>query len=158
MADTALFGCQSVFAHHNVGNFLCCVPVRTFATHGDMATLEKGLHASPWWIIIVLGIPFAIAIWHFFAKLLPDACGFFFAGKRIPQVALLVLSSFTVFVFALGAAGIHGYGEVSHWISTFSACVLFPVVVILCWPRKSSPLTHPAVTQWPWELQACQGR
>ena len=41
----------------NVGNFLCYVPVRTFATHADMATLEKGLHASPWWIITVLGIP-----------------------------------------------------------------------------------------------------
>ena len=68
----------------NVGNFLCYVPVRTFTTHTDMATLEKGLRASPWWIITVLGIPFAIAIWHFFAKLLPDACGFLFAGKGIP--------------------------------------------------------------------------
>ncbi len=75
----------------NVGNFLCYVPVRTFATHADMATLEKGLHASPWWIITVLGIPFAIAIWHYFAKLLPDACGFFFGGNRIPQVALVTV-------------------------------------------------------------------
>jgi len=120
----------------NVGNFLCYVPVRTFATHADMATLEKGLHASPWWIITVLGIPFAIAIWHYFAKLLPDACGFFFGGNRIPQVALVTVSSFTVFVFPFGAVGVRGYGTTSHWISTLSACVLFPVVVILCWPRR----------------------
>jgi len=121
----------------NVGNFLCYVPVRTFTTHGDMATLEKGLHASPWWIIVVLGIPFTVAIWHFFSTLLPDACGFLFPGKRIQQVALLVLSSFTVFVFPFGAAGLRGYGAASRWISIFSSCALFPVVVNLCWPRKT---------------------
>jgi hypothetical protein len=106
----------------NVGNFLCYVPVRTFATHADMATLEKGLHASPWWVVTVLGIPFAIAIWHFFAKLLPDACGFLFAGNRIPQFVLVVLSSFTVFVFPFGAAGIHGYGRRTGSRSFRRAC------------------------------------
>ena len=120
----------------NVGNFLCHVPVRTFATYPDMVTLEKGLHASPWRIVTALGIPFAIAIWHCFAKLLPDACSFLFVGNRIPQLALLGLSSFTVFVF-FGAAGIRGYGEASRWISIVSACVLFPVVVALCWRRKA---------------------
>jgi hypothetical protein len=126
----------------NVGNFLCYVPVRTFTTHGDMATLEKGLHASPWWITAVLGVPFAIAIWHFFFTLLPDACDFLFPGKRIQRVALLVLSSFTVFVFPFGAAGLRGYGEASRWISIFSSCVLFPGVVILCWPRKKEQGTN----------------
>src|SRR5271157_809406 len=98
---------------------------RTFATHADMATVEKGLHASPWWIATMLGIPFAIAIWHFFSTLLPDACGFLLPGKGIQQVALLTLSSFTVCVFPFGAAGLQGYGEASHWISIFSSCALF---------------------------------
>lgn len=129
----------------NVGNFWCYVPVRTFATHADMATLEKGLNASPWWIVTVLGIPFAIAIWHFFAKLLPDACGFLFPGKRAQPAVLLALSSFTVFVFPFGAVGIQGYGEASRWISTCSACGLFPLVVILGWPPKAERGTggHP---------------
>ena len=125
-----------LFCLMNVGNFLCYVPVRTFTTHGDMATLEKGLQASPWWVATVLGIPFAIAIWHFFSSLLPDACGFLLPCNRIHRLALLALSSFTVFVFPFGAAGLRGYGEASHWISTLSSCVLFPVVVILCWRRK----------------------
>jgi hypothetical protein len=126
-----------LFCLMNVGNFWCYVPVRTFTTHGDMATVEKGLHASPWWIAAVLGTPFAIAIWHFFCTLLPDACDFLLPGEQIQRVALLGLSSFTVFVFPFGAAGLQGYGEASHWISIFSACALFPVVVILCWPRKT---------------------
>ena len=125
-----------LFCLMNVGNFLCYVPVRTFTTHADMATVEKGLHVSPWWVAVVLGIPFAIAIWHFFSTLLPDACGLFFPSERIQRVALLVLSSFTVFVF-FGTSGLHGYGEASHWLSIISSCALFPGVVILCWPRRA---------------------
>ncbi|HTQ57718.1 MAG TPA: hypothetical protein VMI94_24790 [Bryobacteraceae bacterium] len=132
----------------NLGNFWCYVPVRTFATHADMATLEKGLHASPWWIVIVLGVPFAIAIWHFFTKLLPDACSFLFSGKRPPSAALLALSSFTVFVF-FGAAGLRGYGETSRWISASSVCGFFPLVVILGWPYKAKHGTSGLVKRSP---------
>jgi hypothetical protein len=132
-----------LFCLMNVGNFLCYVPVRTFTTHSDMATLEKGMHASPWWVAGVLGIPFAIAIWHFFATLLPDACALLLPGKPMQQVALVSLSSFTVFVFPFGAAGLQGYGEASHWISIFSSCALFPVVLILCWPRMTEAGTSP---------------
>jgi hypothetical protein len=42
-----------------------------------------------------------------------------------------------VFVFPFGAAGLHGYGEASRWISIFSSCALFPAVAIFCWPRKT---------------------
>jgi hypothetical protein len=60
----------------SVGNFLSYVPVRTFTTHADMATTAQGLHVSAWVIALVLGVPFAVAIWHFFARVLPDAEGF----------------------------------------------------------------------------------
>ena len=118
----------------NVGNFLDYVPVRTFTTHSDMARVEAGMRISPWWIATVLGLPFAIAIWHFFARLLPDARWFLFPQRRVPQTILVVVSSFTMFVY-FGSAGMDGYGEVSRWISVFSVCVLFPGALILCWPR-----------------------
>ena len=146
-----------LFCLMNVGNFLCYVPVRTFTTHADMATVEKGLHVSPWWVAAVLGVPFAIAIWHFFSTLLPDACGFFFPSERIQRVALLALSSFAVFVF-FGAAGLHGYGEASHWLSIISSCVLFPGVVILCWPRRTEHGTGPPLKQSPEESQGMAAR
>lgn len=120
-----------------VGNFLSYVPVRTFTTHADMFTAEKGLSISPWWIAIVLGLPFAIAIWHFFARLLPDACRFLFSGRILPQIVLTVLSCYAVFGF-FGIAGMHRYGPVSHWISMVSLFVLLPVSLILCWPRRQS--------------------
>ena len=127
-----------LFCLMNVGNFWCYVPIRTFTTHADMATLESGLHLSPWWILALLGFPFAIAVLHFFARVLPDARHFVLHDEAGPGVALTALSSFVVFAF-FGSAGLAGYGEVSHWMSVFSASVLFPLALVLCWPRKTLP-------------------
>jgi len=121
----------------SVGNFLCYVPIRTFATHADMATTAKGLGASPWLIAIVLGIPFAIALWHFFAKILPDAEAFLLPGALVSQRVFVLLTTYLVFGF-FGSVGIHGYGGVAHWLSVISMYILFPVVSILCWPRSGA--------------------
>ena len=119
----------------NAGNFLSYVPVRTFTTHADMFTVEKGLSISGWWVAIVLGLPFSIAIWHFFAKLLPDARRYLFPQRMIPQIVLTILSCYAMFDF-FGLAGMNRYGAVSHWLSVVSLFVLFPVSLILCWPRR----------------------
>ena len=128
-----------LFCLMNVGNFWCYVPVRTFTTHADMANVEAGLHLSPWWVALILAFPFAVAIWHFFARLLPDARGFLFGDETVPEIILTAVSSFTVFAF-FGSAGLHGYGNVSHWMSVLSACLLFPLVLVLCWPRKAEQM------------------
>jgi hypothetical protein len=120
----------------SVGNFLCYVPIRTFTSHADMATTARGLHVSPWVIALLLGIPFACALWHFFAKILPDAETFLFPEAPLSQWMLVLLTTYLVFVF-FGSAGAHGYGGVSHWLSVVSECILFPVVTILCWPRRT---------------------
>ena len=67
-----------LFCMMNKGNLISYVPARTFATHADMATVERGLNISPWWVAIVLGIPFSTAGWHFFAKILREAMLFSF--------------------------------------------------------------------------------
>jgi hypothetical protein len=102
-----------------------------------MATTAKGLDVSPWLIAIGLGIPFAVALRHFFAKILPDAEAFLLPGALLSQRVFVVLSTFLVFVF-FGGAGMHGYGSVAHWLSVISMYILFPVVSILCWPRAGA--------------------
>jgi len=121
-----------LFCMMNAGNFISYVPTRTFTTHADMFTVEKGLNISPWWVAIVLGIPFCIAAWHFFARILPGAMYFFFPHSKSGQLFLLFLTSFMFFEF-FGRAGLHRYGEVSHWISMISISLLFPVSVLLSW-------------------------
>jgi len=118
----------------SVGNFLSYVPVRTFTTHADMATTARGLNVSAWVIALVLGVPFAVAIWHFLAKVLPDAEAFLFPDEPALQGVLVLLTTYLVFVF-FGGSGIRNYGSVSHWLSAISEYFLFPVVTILCWQR-----------------------
>jgi hypothetical protein len=119
----------------NVGNFLSYVPVRTFTTHADMFTVEKGLSLSAWWVAIVLGLPFSVALWHFFTRLLPDARTYLFLHRPVSQIALTVLSRYAVFAF-FGIAGLHRYGAVSHWMSALSLYVMLPAALVLCWPRQ----------------------
>lgn len=124
-----------LFCMMNAGNFISYVPVRTFTTHADMFTVQRGLSISPWWIAVVLGIPFCVAVWHFVTRLLPAAMLFFFPNAKLAQIVLLVLSAFMIFVF-FGGAGLHHYGEVSHFISAFSVYALFPLSILLRWPRR----------------------
>jgi len=118
----------------SVGNFLSYVPTRTFATHADMATTAQGMDVSAWVIALALGIPFGVAIWHFFARILPDARVFLFGDEPVLQGVLILLTTYSVFVF-FGGTGIRNYGSVSHWLSTFSEYVLFPWVTVLCLQR-----------------------
>jgi hypothetical protein len=126
-----------LFCMMNAGNFIAYVPARTFTTHADMFTVERGLNISSWWIALVLGIPFCAAVWHFFARLLPGAMLFFFPNNRLGRSFLLVLSAYMIFVF-FGGAGLHRYGEVSHWISTLSVYALFPLSILLCWHGRGA--------------------
>ncbi len=121
----------------NVGNFLSYVPNRTFATHADMATVARGLNASPWWIAIILGIPFAIAIIHFLARILPDAQRFLSAGNYTAATLLTVVTTYLIFGF-FGSAGMHNYGAIAHGLATTCVYALFPLATILCWPRRFS--------------------
>jgi hypothetical protein len=123
----------------SVGNFLSYVPIRTFATHADMATTARGINISPWVIAIVLGVPFAIAIWHFFARVLPDAERFLLADEPVLQGVLVLLTTYLVFVF-FGGSGIRNYGDVSYWLSVISKYIFFPVVTIICWQRGRQPI------------------
>ena len=132
-----------LFCLMNLGNFLDYVPERTFTTHADIATFEKGLRMSPWAVLVMLGIPFAIAIAHFFAVLLPRARAFLFPKQFAAQAILVTVSAFGMFVY-YGGTGIHGYGAISHWISVVSTCVGFPVTLIACWPRAQSLASLPA--------------
>lgn len=101
-----------------VGNFIDYVPNRTFSTHGDMVTAERGLHCSPWWIAVVLGVPLLAVCWHHFARVLPRAAARFWRNEPTCAVILAVLAV-VMFTEFFGRAGFDGYGPVAHRISAF---------------------------------------
>jgi DUF1680 family protein len=117
----------------SVGNFIDYVPVRVFATHGDMYLLAKGFGCSPGWIMVVLGIPIAIALGHFLFWFAPRALRWLFPESAGRRGVTMVLSMLFLFGF-YGAVGLSGYGTEAHAMSFVSVCVLLPVAVILgCW-------------------------
>ena len=108
----------------SIGNFVDYVPVRTFSFREDMATVARGFECSPWWILLVLGIPFGIALVHFFLRFQPGALQWLWPESRERRVAVACLTAAAVFGY-FGAAGWTNSGTVSHWMSVVSVYVLF---------------------------------
>ena len=122
------------FNFMNVGNFFDYVPIRTFASHGDIADIVQGLDISPWVALVVLGIPTAIAMWFFFARTLPMALGRIAPDSSFRRGLIVTLSVLIMFGY-FGLVGIIGYGQISRVLSLLSLC-LIPVMLILCWPTR----------------------
>lgn len=122
------------FNFANVGNFYDYVPIRTFATRGDIAHITQGLGVSAWVALVVLGIPTAIAMWFFFTRTLPRALGRIAPDSSSRQRFVVKLSIILMFGY-FGLAGFVGYGEPSRTLSLASVC-LIPVMLILCQPTR----------------------
>lgn len=121
----------------NVGNLISYVPARTFATHADMATVERGLQISPWWIAMILGIPFCGVTAYFVLRVVPQAMCFFFPKESVERSLLLSLVCGMIFVF-YGGAGLNHYGSISHGISLVSMDVLFPLATFYTWRQAKA--------------------
>jgi len=122
------------FSFMNVGNFYDYVPIRTFASRGDIAHITQGLGISPWVALIVLGIPTAAALWFLFARMLPLALGRMAPSSPFRQGIIVTVSVVIMFGY-FGLVGLVGYDETSHVLSVLSL-YLIPVMLILCWPTR----------------------
>lgn len=132
--NALLFMLAFWFNFTNVGNFYCYVPIRTFASHGDIGHITQGLGISPWLALVVLGIPTALAMWFLFTRTLPQALDRIAPKSSFRRGFIVSLS--VVFMFGyFGLAGFVGYGEPSHTLSAVSVC-LIPIMLILCWPSR----------------------
>ena len=117
----------------SLGNFIDYVPIRTFAPEDDMHTVVRGFGCSPWLILIVLGIPFCLAVIHFFWRIEPDTVTWLFPRSTARRGVVVFLTAFALFGF-YGAAGWDSeYGAISHWMSAISVRVFFPLMAIAGW-------------------------
>jgi hypothetical protein len=122
------------FNFMNVANFYDYVPIRTFASGGDIGHITQGLGLSAWTALVVLGIPTAIAMWFLFTHTLPQALGRIAPDSPFRRGFVVNLSVVIMFGY-FGLAGFIGYGEPSHTLSALSLC-LIPIMLILCWPSR----------------------
>jgi hypothetical protein len=122
-----------------VGNFYDYVPIRTFDPEGDVSYIVRGLQVSPWLVLVLLGIPTALAIYQFFATLLPQTLRAVFPAQWSRQKAMLAVSAFLIFGF-FGGSGFTAEGEVSKVLAGVSVFALFPAVILLCRRQYSQSL------------------
>ncbi|GAB2687067.1 hypothetical protein GCM10027037_06500 [Mucilaginibacter koreensis] len=114
----------------SVGNLIDYVPVRTFAYTGDMHTLITGFNCSPWWVMLLLGIPFLLILIHLLFSFAPQALHWLFPASAGRRAIMVLLTAFAVFGF-YGAAGWSATDPTSHHISVYSVCLLVPLATIL---------------------------
>lgn len=120
----------------NLGNFIDYIPVRVFASHGDIHEIVANLNISPWWIMLLLGYPILVGVWFFYKKIMPDV----YLELEFDYPAKIVLHFFitiTLFVF-FGAAGLIGYGDIACFMSLLSIYAT-PLLILGFWPDRRNP-------------------
>jgi hypothetical protein len=150
--DVLLFMLVFWFNFMNVANLYDYVPIRTFASHGDIGHITQGLGISPWLALVVLGIPTALAMWFLFTHTLPQALGRI-APDSFFRRSFIVSSSVVIMFGYFGLAGLVGYGEPSHTLSLLSLC-LIPIMLILCSPSRRWMRTRVEAARDPAGLKA----
>lgn len=118
----------------NLGNFYDYVPIRTFASKGDVVNFVNGLNILPWRIYIIGGYIVAYLIWHFFTKTMTAAYIHLDIDKTL-KVGLLLICVGVLFGF-YGLPGFFGYGDIAYFLSATSV-IAIPGVLVVLWPTES---------------------
>lgn len=118
----------------NLGNFYDYVPIRTFASHGDVFNFMMGLNISPWWIYSIGGYLVAFLMWQFFTKTLPLAYNHLKLTSTLSKASLMIACVCFLFYF-FGGSGTKSYGVVSY-IFSMTSLLAIPGIILILWPRK----------------------
>lgn len=135
---TYLFYFLFFFNLMNLGNIYDYIPIRTFATQGNMVDIldiEHGLNISPWWIYILASYPLGFIIWQFFANTLVSAYINLKITSLVLKVGLMIICVCILFGY-FGLPGFFSHGEIPYFISTTSFLAI-PGIIIALWPTRA---------------------
>jgi hypothetical protein len=113
------------------GNLWSYAPIRTIATHADMALLARGLGISDWTLFPFVVIPSLWAAWDFFVRVLPMVLNRICGDDVLRRVFITAVACFIFFGFYGVPALVGNYGNISAVFSILSLFVLFPVVLMM---------------------------
>jgi len=119
----------------NLGNIYDYIPIRTFATSGNMVDvldIEKALHISPWWIYGSLGYLIAYMIWQFFSKTLTTAYSDLKLNETNLRASLMIICVCLLFGY-FGLPGFFSQGQIPFFLS-FTSLSAIPGIIVLLWP------------------------
>lgn len=121
----------------NIANVFDYVPIRTFTPtnwNTDMSNFERGLNVSPWVVYVVGGYFVLFIIWQFFSKTLIEA--YVYLSLEYLWIRCLLMISVVLVLFAyFSRAGLHGFGEISRFLSVTSVLIC-PAIIFFSWPER----------------------
>lgn len=118
----------------NLGNIYDYVPIRTFASHGDVAYLVSGLGISPWWIYGAGSYLLAFLIRGFFTETLMSAFINLKITSLIGRASLMIFCVILLFGF-FSIPGFLNYGDLSFFLAA-SSILAIPGIIIILWPTR----------------------
>ena len=137
----SLFYFLFLFNLMNLGNLYDYVPIRTFATFGDVHNFVVGLGISPWWVYIIIGYIIAFLVWQFFTKTLISAFIHLHMTKTAQRASLMVICVCILFGFFSGFpyiyfAGQAVVGDITYFLS-LTSFVAIPGLCVALWPTRA---------------------
>lgn len=122
----------------NLGNIYDYIPIRTFATQGnmlDVLDIQQGLNLSPWWIYSTAGYVVAFLIWQFFTKTLISAYITLNLSSTTSRASLMIVCVCILFGY-FGLPGLFKSDDISYFLSATSLLAI-PGIIVALWPTRA---------------------
>ena len=98
----------------NLMELVAYIYMRAFSGHGDIGNFDVGLGISPWWMFLFGSAVLTWALWLFYRHALPRMQALFADGGPASAWALLILTSFLLFLWGSGIR-VMAYVEGPQW-------------------------------------------
>ena len=120
----------------NLMELVAYVYMRAFADNGDVGRFNQGMHLSPWWVFLIGGAFVSFLLWLLLRRALPELLNLFAADNYICAWAVLILSSFTLFLWGSGIR-IMIYIDGPQTLFGVGGVLLFALSLFVFKPRSS---------------------
>lgn len=125
----------------NLSELISYVVLRSITKHGDIGHIEFAWGVSQWLIFTFGSLLLALAAWHFFSRTLIDV--YLIGAPTSVPIKCFFSIVFAAYLLAYPAARVFlaSHDVFSRGLSTL-LCLLTPIVVIACWPKRDWVKEH----------------
>ena len=124
------------FVVANYMELIAYIPMRTFASHGDVGHFNHGLNLSPWFVFIIGTFGVVAGLFVLFKKVLPEMFELFAKDNRLTQWIILVLTAFILFIWGSGLRVVLYVYPDPQWMLGLLGFAAFILVTVTCRPKE----------------------
>lgn len=123
------------FVIANFMELIAYIPMRSFASSGDVGHFNHGLNLSPWFVFVIGTMAVAAGLFILFTKILPQMFAVFAQGNRLTQWMILIMTAFILFIWGSGLRVVLYIYPDPQWMLGLLGFAAFGAVLATCRPR-----------------------